>query len=281
MAHCIATASHAMDFAPRAVILLDPPPLVAMSSPGRSASLREAAIALLSVLLGTAVEMGDREGAFEQLQESLEEEAAAWPDDELAVHATRRLERAGLRKFTFEAISRTKVQISAFADGVSFLQASRAALVATISTKLHLASIEQLPPWHVFLMVCAQRVPFYSNTGSSCEEASTAAAHSAYGCPMLEMMCGGAGGGHFAGKPASHRFHLLRVPMLVLCWLRTDACHPQSSVSIVRVCMPLQRRSAAQLAKTRRLLWPYKVSCVHAHMRADKACKAIGNPGGV
>ena len=189
MAHCIATACGAMDAAPRVLILLDPPPLAATSSPF-GLSLRDAAYGLLFTLLGTAMAMSEWEHESERLQESLRAQMATWVDDEIALHATQRLAQAGMRQFSFEAVQATKWQIRAFADAVSFLHASRASpVVHTSPQRLHQCDI--------FLMVAAQRVSFYSDAGSSPDEACTHAARE-YGTVTLEMVCGGAGGSHFA-----------------------------------------------------------------------------------
>ena len=178
-----------MGAAPRMLILLDPPPLAPTSGP-LDVPLRDAAHALLSVLLGTAAAMSEREHEFERLSESLRAQMVTWVDDEIAVHATQRLAQAGMRQFSFEAVQAMRGQIRAFADGVSFLQASRAAPVEHTSP-------QHPHQWNVFLMVAAQRVPFFYDAGSSPEEACAHAARR-YGNVTLEMVCDSAGGSHFA-----------------------------------------------------------------------------------
>ena len=192
MAHCIAIASHAMEFAPCALILLDPPPLDAPANATAhgQVTLRGAARGLLSVLLATASEMSEREAKQEQVDQLLRAEMTAWIDEEIAIHTTQRLAQAGVRQLTFEAVQYTMRQIRAFADGANFLQASREARTTPVNSR-------HLCPWKIFLMVAKDRVPFYSKIGSSLEEASTVAAHQ-YGNVILEMECDAAGGGHFA-----------------------------------------------------------------------------------
>ena len=189
LAHCIATAADADGFAPRKLILLDPPSLFSTTNVATQMTLRNAAVALLSVLLATAGEMGNREGEQQALLESLDAEFAASPEDETAMRATERLVQAGLRQSGVAAVVRTKRQINAFADGWNFMLANRSGHYAVVGP----------PTWEIFLMVAEDRVPFMTRSGNSAEEASveTARWYAGLTAPRCEMVCDAVGGGHF------------------------------------------------------------------------------------
>ena len=131
--------------------------------------------------------MSNREGEQQTLLKSLNAEFAAWPEDEIAMHAAERLAQAGLRQSSVAAVVRTKRQINVFADGWNFLLANRGGRHAIVGPHA----------WKIFLMVSEDRVPFLTRSGSSVEEASVEMAR-AYGRLSQEMICDAAGGGHFA-----------------------------------------------------------------------------------
>ena len=102
------------------------------------------------------------------------------------MRATEQLAQTGLRQSSVAAVVHTKRQINAFADGINFLQAKRSAHGRFV----------KLPAWEIFLMVAEDRVPFFTHSGSSAEEASVETAR-LYGHLSQEMICDAVGGGHF------------------------------------------------------------------------------------
>ena len=88
MAHLIACAAKAIGFAPRALVLIDPVPLAA-AFPERvrrtRVSMRESAVAFLSLQLATLARMTESDDKFEEFNERLPAQVAAWPENELVV----------------------------------------------------------------------------------------------------------------------------------------------------------------------------------------------------
>ena len=163
MARRTAIACHASGSPPCGLVVLDPPPLMALSKMGcdwEPCSMRQAAIGFLSVQMATVAEMTEREDAMEQAQASLDAKAAAWPAEEIAFHAAKRLMEAGVRPAHVdvdEAMS-TGRRIHAFAQSVDLVQAEHSR---------HPDGLPAEPCWDTFLMVCPQRVAFFANGGTS------------------------------------------------------------------------------------------------------------------
>ena len=123
--------------------------------------MRQAAIGFLSVQMATVAEMTERENAMEQAQASLDAEAAAWPVEEIAFHAAKRLVEAGVRPahVDVDEVMSTGRRIHAFAQSVDLLQAEHTRGLGFVSV------VE--PCWDTFLVVCPQRVAFFANGGTS------------------------------------------------------------------------------------------------------------------
>ena len=88
MAHLIACAAKAIGFAPRALVLIDPvPPAAEIPERVRRTrlSMRESAVAFVSLQLATLARMTESDDKFEELQERLPAQVAAWPENELVI----------------------------------------------------------------------------------------------------------------------------------------------------------------------------------------------------
>ena len=183
MAHLMACAAKEIGFAPRALISLDPaPPMVDFPQNIRLTrlSMRESAVALLTLQLTTAARMTERDDKNEELQKSLPVEAASWPEGELVIRVADRLVQEGLREFTAEEVIRVGRQVEAWAENQSLLANCLAAQGSA-----------QLPKtqWVTFLVLASEREQFFEkqpNMGIGKSTAGRPAAR-AYGSIESEM----------------------------------------------------------------------------------------------
>lgn len=186
MAHLIACAAKAIDFAPRALILIDPAPPGAQSLPLRilrqlctshsgshllvcapvvdfpeniclqRLSLRETAVQFLSLQLATLARMTEREDKIEELRERLPLEVEAWDEDALVVRVADRLAQEGLREFTANEVVRVSRQLEAWAESDWLLRNSLAQASADLST-----AQPSRTQWDTFLVLASEREQFF------------------------------------------------------------------------------------------------------------------------
>ena len=87
-AHRIALSAGARRLAPRTITLLDSPPPVVIS-PGsldlEPLSLRQSAVAFLSLQLATLARMTERDAALDEQMDSLRVASAAWPETDIII----------------------------------------------------------------------------------------------------------------------------------------------------------------------------------------------------
>jgi 3-oxoacyl-(acyl-carrier-protein) synthase len=167
MAHWIACATSSLSFAPRGVILVDPPPPFADLVPvGWETIKQDYTAGFLNHWLGGArLASGGEEDTTGSLLKALQEETNTWPEEERSIRIAESLAKEGLRGSSAQEFKAVCREVHAYGESQ---RALRHSLVHGQATPK--------PPWETFLVLCSGRVNFFSSNMSGERVFSEAAA---------------------------------------------------------------------------------------------------------